>query len=51
MNATRGKCPVCWRIVFPDGGNMWRHRDTIGKWCQMSGEPFALIEQHEEDVA
>ena len=49
MNAA--KCPVCWRTIFADGSNVWRHRDTAGNNCPMSGHPFYLIEQHERAVA
>ena len=47
----RARCPVCHRIVFPDSGNVWRHRDKAGRNCPMSGHPFELVRQHESEVA
>lgn len=37
-------CPVCHRKVTPTlGDNVYRHLDTVGHNCPMSGKPFVLV--------
>lgn len=36
-------CPVCRREIAQTGDvrtAFWRHNDTAGRWCPMSGQPI-----------
>jgi hypothetical protein len=41
-------CPVCLREVAQQGGvwaTFYRHSDTAGNWCPMSGKPVPPMEE------
>lgn len=39
------KCPLCKRMVKPTIRNrVPRHHNTIGRWCEVSGENYKIVE-------
>jgi hypothetical protein len=43
-------CPVCRREIAETGGvqpGFYRHRDTAGNWCPMSGQPIPISDGSE----